>query len=111
MVGSVSLESVYRYREQWKNHRSTEQLLGHERIGFQTEVGPYAGPTESEFFTVSAAGWKACSRREFRSGRPGMPRRLMGASPGIAGADAATTRRRSGVGKRRRQGPLGVSTR
>ncbi|MFB8352472.1 DUF4231 domain-containing protein [Streptomyces niveus] len=41
VVGSVSLESVYRYREQWKNYRSTEQLLGHERIYFETKVGPY----------------------------------------------------------------------
>ncbi|MFF1461192.1 DUF4231 domain-containing protein [Streptomyces sp. NPDC058330] len=55
VVGSVSLESVYRYREQWKNHRSTEQLLGHERIHFQTKVGPYAGLTENESFTVLVA--------------------------------------------------------
>lgn len=55
VVGSVSLESVYRYREQWKNYRSTEQLLGHERIYFQTRVGPYAGQSESECFTTLVA--------------------------------------------------------
>ncbi|MFD8726152.1 DUF4231 domain-containing protein [Streptomyces sp. NPDC059629] len=55
VVGSVSLESVYRYREQWKNYRSTEQLLGHERIYFETKVGPYAGLSESEAFTTLVA--------------------------------------------------------
>ncbi|MBM7442105.1 DUF4231 domain-containing protein [Streptomyces sp. HB132] len=55
VVGSVSLESVYRYREQWKNYRSTEQLLGHERIYFQTKVGPYAGLSEGESFTTLVA--------------------------------------------------------
>ncbi|MFK0045808.1 DUF4231 domain-containing protein [Streptomyces sp. NPDC090741] len=52
VVVSVSLESVYRYREQWKNYRSTEQLLGHERIYFETGVGPYAGLTEGDAFTL-----------------------------------------------------------
>ena len=37
----VSLESVFHYREQWKNYRSTEQYLGHEQIRFLTKVGPY----------------------------------------------------------------------
>ncbi|MER7836223.1 DUF4231 domain-containing protein [Streptomyces sp. NPDC096040] len=55
VVGSVSLESVYRYREQWKNYRSTEQLLGHERVYFETKVGPYSGLTESEAFTTLVA--------------------------------------------------------
>jgi galactokinase len=49
------LESVYRYREQWKNYRSTEQLLGHERIYFETKVGPYSGLSESEAFTTLVA--------------------------------------------------------
>ncbi|MEU9176517.1 DUF4231 domain-containing protein [Streptomyces sp. NPDC048550] len=52
VVVSVSLESVYRHREQWKNYRSTEQLLGHERIYFETGVGPYAGLSEADAFTV-----------------------------------------------------------
>lgn len=55
VVGSVSLESVYRYREQWKNYRSTEQLLGHERIYFETKVGPYTGLSESEAFRTLVA--------------------------------------------------------
>ncbi|MEU6403049.1 DUF4231 domain-containing protein [Streptomyces sp. NPDC046985] len=55
VVGSVSLESVYRYREQWKNYRSTEQLLGHERVYFETKVGPYLGLSDSEAFTTLVA--------------------------------------------------------
>ncbi|GIJ47377.1 hypothetical protein Val02_42630 [Virgisporangium aliadipatigenens] len=38
---AVALESVYRYRDQWKNYRSTEQILGHERIHFLTRTGLY----------------------------------------------------------------------
>ncbi|MCZ7436054.1 DUF4231 domain-containing protein [Micromonospora sp. WMMC241] len=41
VAGAVSLESVFRYREQWKNYRSTEQTLGHERIYFLTRTGVY----------------------------------------------------------------------
>jgi len=37
----VSLESVYHYREQWKNYRSTEQFLGHETVFFRSRVGKY----------------------------------------------------------------------
>ncbi|MFG2879809.1 DUF4231 domain-containing protein [Streptomyces sp. NPDC048337] len=51
VVCSVSLESVYRYREMWKNYRSTEQLLGHEQVYFETRVGPYAGLSDGESFT------------------------------------------------------------
>ena len=43
VVVSVSLESVLHYREQWKNYRSTEQLLGHETARFRTETGVYQG--------------------------------------------------------------------
>ncbi|MER5930785.1 DUF4231 domain-containing protein [Streptomyces sp. NPDC002054] len=52
VVGAVSLESVYRYREQWKNYRSTEQLLGHERVYFEAGVGPYKGLSGSEAFAT-----------------------------------------------------------
>ncbi|WP_369144002.1 DUF4231 domain-containing protein [Streptomyces sp. R44] len=52
VVAAVSLESVYRYREQWKNYRSTEQLLGHERVYFETKVGPYHNLAEREAFSV-----------------------------------------------------------
>lgn len=41
VVVLVSLESVYHYREQWKNYRSTEQYLGHEAIYFANAVGVY----------------------------------------------------------------------
>ncbi|MEV5838493.1 DUF4231 domain-containing protein [Nocardia sp. NPDC052112] len=41
VAASVSLESVFKYREQWKNYRSTEQLLGHEKVYFNTRTGPY----------------------------------------------------------------------
>lgn len=34
VVVTVSLETVFHYREQWKNYRSTEQLLGHEQLSF-----------------------------------------------------------------------------
>ncbi|MEU2031103.1 DUF4231 domain-containing protein [Nocardia amamiensis] len=41
VAAAVSLESVFKYREQWKNYRSTEQLLGHEKVYFRTQTGPY----------------------------------------------------------------------
>jgi hypothetical protein len=37
----VSLESVYHYREQWTNYRSTEQNLRNEYFFFTTSGGPY----------------------------------------------------------------------
>ena len=46
----VSLESVYHYREQWKNYRSTEQLLGHEQFLYRAKVGPYKGLDSKEAF-------------------------------------------------------------
>jgi hypothetical protein len=42
VVVFVSLESVLHYREQWKNYRSTEQLLGHETFRYRTRISPYA---------------------------------------------------------------------
>lgn len=38
----VSLESVYHFREQWTNYRSTEQLLRMEYFFFTANDGPYA---------------------------------------------------------------------
>ncbi|MET9374799.1 DUF4231 domain-containing protein [Streptomyces sp. NPDC002992] len=55
VVASVSLESVYRYREQWKNYRSTEQLLGHERVYFEARVGPYRKLSDRDAFTTLVA--------------------------------------------------------
>lgn len=37
------MESVLHYREQWKNYRPTEQLLGHETIAFRAGIGIYRG--------------------------------------------------------------------
>jgi len=48
----VSLESVFHYREQWKNYRSTEQLLGHEKFLFGSRVGPYQALTDEEAFRL-----------------------------------------------------------
>jgi hypothetical protein len=42
VVMLVSLESVYHYREQWTNYRSTEQSLRNEYFLFITEGGIYA---------------------------------------------------------------------
>lgn len=52
VVVFVSLESVFHYREQWKNYRSTEQLLGHEKFRFQARVGPYKDLSESDAFLL-----------------------------------------------------------
>jgi hypothetical protein len=52
VVISVSLESVFHYREQWKNYRSTEQLLGHETIAFKAGVGAYRGLNPPEAFSL-----------------------------------------------------------
>jgi hypothetical protein len=50
VVISLSLESVFHYREQWKNYRSTEQLLGHEKFYFRTRVGRYHGLSDQDAF-------------------------------------------------------------
>ncbi len=50
VVAFVSLESVFHYREQWKNYRSTEQLLGHERFYFLSRVGRYAELDDEKAF-------------------------------------------------------------
>ncbi len=50
VVVAVSLESVFHYREQWKNYRSTEQMLGHEQFEFLAKVGVYKGlPLDDAF--------------------------------------------------------------
>src|SRR5262245_8043428 len=41
VVVFVALESVYHYREQWKNYRSTEQYLGLEISYFTQRAGAY----------------------------------------------------------------------
>lgn len=52
VVITVSLESVFHYREQWKNYRSTEQLLGHEKFYFRTRVGIYHGLSDENAFRL-----------------------------------------------------------
>jgi hypothetical protein len=48
----VSLESVYHYREQWKNYRSTEQALGHKRVYYATRCGTYEGLADRDAFRL-----------------------------------------------------------
>ena len=52
VVVMVSLESVFHYREQWRNYRSTEQALAHEHFQFVTKVGPYKGLGDDEAFRL-----------------------------------------------------------
>jgi hypothetical protein len=52
VVITVSLESVFHYREQWKNYRSTEQLLGHEQFVFLAGVGVYKDATPERAFQL-----------------------------------------------------------
>lgn len=52
VVIAVSLESVFHYREQWKNYRSTEQLLGHEEFLYRSRVGRYAELTDDRAFQL-----------------------------------------------------------
>jgi len=46
----VSLESVFHFREQWKNYRSTEQLLAKEYFNFVSGEGPYRNQNDKESF-------------------------------------------------------------
>jgi hypothetical protein len=52
VVVAVSLESVFHYREQWKNYRSTEQLLGHEQFEFLAKVGSYKGQSAEDAYLL-----------------------------------------------------------
>jgi hypothetical protein len=52
VVISVALESVLHYREQWKNYRSTEQLLGHEIVAFKAAIGAYQGLEAQDAFRL-----------------------------------------------------------
>ena len=52
VVIAVSLESVFHYREQWKNYRSTEQLLGHETVAFTNGVGIYRDRESKDAFVL-----------------------------------------------------------
>ena len=50
VVVFVSLESVFHFREQWKNYRSTEQLLAKEYFNFVAGEGPYRNQSEKDAF-------------------------------------------------------------
>lgn len=50
VVVLVSLESVYHFREQWKNYRATEQLLAKEYFNFVAAEGHYRGMDENNAF-------------------------------------------------------------
>jgi Protein of unknown function (DUF4231) len=52
VVISVSLESVLHYREQWKNYRSTEQLLGHEVVAYRSAIGSYRDESPENAFKL-----------------------------------------------------------
>ncbi|MFY9270467.1 MAG: DUF4231 domain-containing protein [Candidatus Manganitrophaceae bacterium] len=50
VVVLISLESVFHFREQWKNYRSTEQLLAKEYFNFVSAEGPYRNMMASDAF-------------------------------------------------------------
>ncbi len=52
VVVFISLESVFHFREQWKNYRSTEQLLAKEYFNFVAGEGPYKKLDAREAFLV-----------------------------------------------------------
>jgi hypothetical protein len=52
VVIMVSLESVYHYREQWKNYRSTEQFIRAEKFQYLTKEGPYKKLDAKEAFLL-----------------------------------------------------------
>ncbi|MEM6973477.1 MAG: DUF4231 domain-containing protein [Pseudomonadota bacterium] len=48
VVIMVSLDSVFHWGEQWRNYRSTEQVLGREVVFFKTRRGPYTSVGSDE---------------------------------------------------------------
>jgi hypothetical protein len=48
----ISLEGVYHYREQWKNYRSTEQFLSHEKYRYLGKIGAYENLEETAAFRL-----------------------------------------------------------
>ena len=50
VVVFISLESVFHFREQWKNYRATEQLLAKEYFNFVSAEGTYRDKEENEAF-------------------------------------------------------------
>ena len=52
VVVLVSLESVFHYREQWKNYRSTEQYLSREKVLFLSGEGPYTSLEQKDAYIL-----------------------------------------------------------
>ncbi|MFV2061619.1 MAG: DUF4231 domain-containing protein [Gammaproteobacteria bacterium] len=50
VVVFISLESVFHFREQWKNYRTTDQLLSREYFSYATADGAYRDLDEHEAF-------------------------------------------------------------
>ena len=50
VVVLISLESVFYYREQWKNYRATEQLLVKEYFSFASGKGLYNNMSDEDAF-------------------------------------------------------------
>jgi hypothetical protein len=49
---SVALDSAFHFGDQWKNYRSTEQFLSHEKFLFNTGNGPYKEKQPGEAFEI-----------------------------------------------------------
>ena len=60
VVVFVSMESVFHFREQWKNYRSTEQTLGHELVYYRTRCGSYTGLGDEDAFQVLVERCESC---------------------------------------------------
>lgn len=48
----VSLESVYHFKEQWRNYRSTAELMKKEYFLYASGQGRFAGKTEAEAYRL-----------------------------------------------------------
>jgi len=60
----VSLESVFHYREQWKNYRSTEQLLANEYFKFVSGENPYKNLDKNDAFLKFVSRVEGAMERE-----------------------------------------------
>ncbi len=60
----VSLESVFHFREQWKNYRSTEQLMASEYYKFVSGEGPYKSDNKKDAFVKFVSRIEGAIERE-----------------------------------------------
>jgi hypothetical protein len=49
---NVALEGVFRFREQWRAFRTTEQMLAHEHTAFNTQTGVYHRLSDEDAFAL-----------------------------------------------------------